>query len=271
MAPNLAMLYGLEGVAAYDGMTPRHLDEAIRPGTSALNLLGSGYVGEISVFLSPVRDLLGIRHVLVPPDVALDGAGAGLSLRYHGADGRIYRNDAALPRAFVAAEARCVDSAEALKRIRARAVDFRREVLLADCSDATTPGDERSPRKDSPSPGTATPGTARIERYSADRVMISAESDRGGYLVLTDAWFPGWTAHVDGRETRVERADHAFRAVKLGPGRHDVEFRYAPTSVRLGLALSALAAIVAGALAWPGTPSWTTSLSSAPALRGEHS
>jgi membrane protein YfhO len=262
MAPNLAMLYGLEGVAAYDGMTPRHLDEAIRPETSALNLLGSGYVGEISVFWSPVRDLLGIRYILVPPEVAVDRP--GLSLRYHGADGRIYRNEAALPRAFVVAEARCLDTAEVLKRIRARAVDFRREVLLTDCVDAT-PGDARSPRTDASSPG-----TARIERYSADHVRISAESDRGGYLVLTDSWFPGWTANVDGRETRVERADHAFRAVKLGPGHHDVEFRYAPTSVRLGLALSALAAIVTGALAWPGTASWTILPSAAPILRGEH-
>lgn len=253
MAPNLAMLYGLEGVAAYDGMTPRHLDEAIRSETSALNLLGSGYVGEIAVFLSPVRDLLGVRYVLVPPDVALDSP--GLSLRYHGVDGRIYRNEGALPRAFVATEARCLDTAEVLKLIRARTVDFRREVLLTDCLGAT-PGDDRSPRRDAPSPG-----TARIERHGADRVMISAESDRGGYLVLTDAWFPGWTASVDGRETRVERADHAFRAVKLGPGRHDIEFRYAPTSVRLGLALSALAAVVTGALAWPAM---------APALGGEH-
>jgi len=261
MAPNLAMLYGLEGVAAYDGMTPRHLNEAIRSGTSALNLLGSGYVGEVSIFLSPVRDLLGIRHILVPPDVVLGGP--GLSLRYQGVDGRIYRNETALPRAFMAAEARCLATAEALKLIRARAVDFRREVLLTDCSDAT-PGDR------SPSGDVLSPGTARIERYGADRVTISAESERGGYLVLTDAWFPGWTANVDGRETRVERADHAFRAVKLAPGRHEVEFRYAPMSVRLGLALSALAAIVTGALAWPRAVRWTASPSSAPALRDEH-
>jgi Bacterial membrane protein YfhO len=254
MAPNLAMLYGLEGVAAYDGMTPRHLDEAIRSETSALNLLGSGYVGEIAVFQSPVRDLLGIRYVLVPPDVVLDSP--GLSLRYHGVDGRIYRNEAALPRAFVAAEARCLDTSEVLKLIRARTVDFRHEVLLTDCLGATL-GADRSPRREAPSPG-----TARIERYGADRVKISVESDRGGYLVLTDAWFPGWTAQVDGRETRVERADHAFRAVKLAPGHHDVEFRYAPMSVRLGLALSALAAVVTGALAWPAT--------AAAALGGEH-
>jgi uncharacterized membrane protein YfhO len=128
-----------------------------------------------------------------------------------------------------------------------------------------TPGDDRLPRGDAPSTG-----AARIEWYGADRVLISAESERGGHLVLTDAWFPGWTAHVDGRETRVERADHAFRAVKLGPGRHDVEFRYAPMSIRLGLALSALAVVVTGVLAGPRRAIRATSLSSATALHGEH-
>jgi len=243
MAPNLAMLYGLDSVTGYDGMTPRHLDEAIRPETSALNLVGSGYVPEVPVFLSPVRDLLGVRHILVPPDVALDGP--GLSLRYQGADGRIYRNDAALPRAFVAPRARCLDEARVLQLIRARTVDFRREVLLGDCAGTPSGGDHV---------GAAGPSiaTARIERYSADRVVISAESDRGGYLVLTDAWFPGWTASVDGRATPVQRANHAFRAVKLPPGRHQVDFRYAPMSIRLGFGLTAFAAVVTALLAWSG-------------------
>jgi uncharacterized membrane protein YfhO len=73
-----------------------------------------------------------------------------------------------------------------------------------------------------------------IEHYAPHRVVISAASDHPGYLVLTDTWFPGWTAHVDGRETPVERADYAFRAVRLESGRHEIEFRYDPGSVRLG-------------------------------------
>jgi hypothetical protein len=120
MAPNLAMLYGLYGVAGYDGMTPRHLDEVVRPAQSQLNFLGSGYLPEVPIFLSPVRDLLGVRHILVPPDVALDGP--GLSLQYAAADGRIYRSEAALPRAFVVPSARCLGDAQTLQLIRARAV-----------------------------------------------------------------------------------------------------------------------------------------------------
>jgi len=236
MAPNLAMLYGLYGVAGYDGMTPRHLDEVVRPAQSQLNFLGSGYLPEVPIFLSPVRDLLGVRHILVPPDVALDGP--GLTLQYAAADGRIYRSQTALPRAFVVSRARCLGDAETLHLIRERAVDFRREVLLAGCATARLAGN---------GPSTA---TAEIDHYAPHRVVITAASDHPGYLVLTDTWFPGWTAHVDGRESPVERADYAFRAVKLEPGRHTVEFRYNPGSVRLGLALSVLALLAIVALGW---------------------
>ena len=236
MNPNLAMLYGLYGVAGYDGMIPRRLNEVIRPPQSQLNFVGSGYLSEVPIFLSPVRDLLGIRHILVPPDVALDGP--GLSLHYEAADGRIYRNESALPRAFVVSRARCLGDEQTLQVIRERAVDFRREVLLAGCATAPLASNSLSN------------ATAVIEHYAPHRVVISAAGDHPGYLVLTDTWFPGWTAHVDGRESPIERADYAFRAVRLEPGRHEVEFRYAPGSVRLGLVLSVLALIAIVALGW---------------------
>jgi hypothetical protein len=237
MAPNLSMLYGLDGVAGYDGMIPRRVDEVIRPKVSGLNLVGSGYLPEVPVFLSPVRDLLGVRHILVPPEVTLTEP--GLSLQYEADDGRIYRNEAALPRAFVVPRARCLGDEQTLRLIRGRAVDFRQEVLLAGCAAPPLTG------------AGASTAAAEIEHHAPQRVVITATSDHAGYLVLTDTWFPGWTARVDGRDTQVERADYAFRAVRLEPGRHEVEFRYRPGSVRLGLALSVLAALTTLVLGWP--------------------
>jgi hypothetical protein len=234
MAANMPMLYRLYGVAGYDGMTPRHVDEVIRSTATTLNIFGSGYLAEVPIFFSPVRNLLGIRHILVPPDLTLDGP--GLSLQYEAGDARIYRNEAALPRAFVVPRARCLDGGEALRLIRERAVDFRQEVILTGCSAAPLTG------------GDASTATVVIEHYAPQRVVITATSDQGGYLVLTDTWFPGWTARVDGQDVQVERADYAFRAVRLEPGRHEVEFRYRPGSVRLGLTLSGLAALTTVAL-----------------------
>ena len=63
-----------------------------------------------------------------------------------------------------------------------------------------------------------------------------------GLLVLTDNYASGWEARVDGRLTPVYVADHAFRAVFVPAGAHQVEFEYNPLSFKLGLAVSLLTA-----------------------------
>jgi uncharacterized membrane protein YfhO len=51
-------------------------------------------------------------------------------------------------------------------------------------------------------------------------------------------------------ETPIDRADVIFRAVKLMPGRHVVEFDYEPFSFEAGAAISVVSLIVAAALAF---------------------
>jgi hypothetical protein len=78
---------------------------------------------------------------------------------------------------------------------------------------------------------------------------VEANTDAPAWLVLTDTWFPGWRARVDGDETPVLRAHHAFRAVALPPGRHDVELAFRPRGLVLGAIVSGLALAVVLALA----------------------
>ena len=59
------------------------------------------------------------------------------------------------------------------------------------------------------------------------------------YLVLSDSWYPGWLATVDGVDVPIERANILFRAVRVPPGDHTVEFRYEPRSVSTGALVSA--------------------------------
>lgn len=227
---NLGMLYGLSDPSGYDGMTPRRLERVVRPG-GAFTLLGNGSLTVADVWASPVVDLLGARRVLVPPGITV--AGPGYVLEYDGADARVYRNDGALPRAFVVPVGRCLGDAAALGLIAARAVDFRREVLLSGC--------ERAPE----TAPAAKQWNAAIRRGEASRVVIEATTDAPAYLVLTDTWYPGWRVSVDGAEQPMLRANYAFRAVRLGPGTHEVAFEYRPASVRIGLAVSLAAAAVA--------------------------
>jgi uncharacterized membrane protein YfhO len=79
---------------------------------------------------------------------------------------------------------------------------------------------------------------ARLVSYGPSRVVVAATATSPSLLVLTDDFYPGWTATVDGRPATVQRVDYLLRGVSLGPGQHTIVFSYEPTSWRLGLIIS---------------------------------
>jgi membrane protein YfhO len=81
-------------------------------------------------------------------------------------------------------------------------------------------------------------GFANIVSYENQTVRIHTAVNHSGILVLADSYYPGWKAYVDGREARILKANHFFRAVVLAEGEHVVEFRYEPLSFKIGFAVS---------------------------------
>jgi uncharacterized membrane protein YfhO len=79
--------------------------------------------------------------------------------------------------------------------------------------------------------------------------VIDVAAQHSGYLVLTDAYYPGWMATVDDKPVEVERADIMFRAVKIPAGQHRVELRYQPQSFSFGLLISIGTVVILGG-AW---------------------
>jgi hypothetical protein len=88
-------------------------------------------------------------------------------------------------------------------------------------------------------------GEATIFNYTADYVRIGVNAARPGLLVLSDAYYPGWEATVDGEPAEIVRANALFRGVFVPEGQSEVEFHYRPLSVRGGLLISIL-----GLLLW---------------------
>ncbi|MEX1247348.1 MAG: YfhO family protein [Anaerolineales bacterium] len=85
--------------------------------------------------------------------------------------------------------------------------------------------------------------SAAIVEESANRVAISVDSRRGGWLVVADTWYPGWRAFASGEEITIFPADGLFRAVYLERGEYVLEFVYLPVSFTIGSAISVLAGI----------------------------
>ena len=151
----------------------------------------------------------------------------------------LYRNKKALPRAYVVGAVRALPDREAVFEAL-RSPEFRpgTEVL----SEAVPPGTLPA------TPGPA--GTAEVVEHTPNRVRIRVQAERAGALVLSDAYYPGWRATLNGAATRIFPAYYAFRAVLVPAGASEVEFTYFPRSFQLGLAISVATAICSLFLTW---------------------
>jgi hypothetical protein len=147
-------------------------------------------------------------------------------------DLRIYENQTVLPRAFWARRAEWLSSdEEVLDRLTGEGFDPGQLVLVH----ARPPWPEPE----------SEPGPAEVELVEHDfgRARVKVRAQGAGWLVLTDLYYPGWEARVDGKEVRIYPVDVAFRGLPLPPGEHDILFRYNPPMVHMSL--------------WPMLLSWS--------------
>ncbi len=175
-------------------------------------------------------DLLGVRYVLGSKEVTLDWD--RFSLVFDG-DPRVdvYRNEMALPRAFVVHQAVvAADHEDAWRRIHEDGFDPAATVVL-----------EGSRPLDLQGGGGA---EVQIVRYEPDALEIQVDNPAEGYLFLSDPFYPGWRAEVDGQPAEILRANYAFRAVAVPAGSHRVIMAFQPGTWFAGLGISGLTVLI---------------------------
>lgn len=111
------------------------------------------------------------------------------------------------------------DSIQAAFELAAPGFDPDRTVIVEPASDPT---------------GASLPATADGPTQTTTTVSL----ERDGWVVLSDAAYPGWIAFVDGAPAPVYPADLAFRAVRVPAGTHTVVWKYESSSWRIGLVVS---------------------------------
>jgi hypothetical protein len=179
--------------------------------------------------LSPgVLEIFNVKYVISAPDQPMRGLRSRLAFSDPKNNVVLYRLEDYWPRTYVVPGAkRAADEREAVELIRT--TDLRKYVIIT--SDQDMLMDQ----------GNGTYRPADVSVYQPDRVVINTRGEKPGWLVLSDRFYPGWEARVDGRPTEIYRANVIARAVKLGPGNHIVEFDFRPLSIRTGGAVSAVA------------------------------
>jgi len=142
----------------------------------------------------------------------------------------LYENTACLPRAWLVSRARPVRSYE-----EARAI-------MTNPSASFGPREEALVQTESPLPplGPAR-GSVGVVRAGPNRISVSYASPSPNLLVLSEIFYPGWRARIDGRQTAILPVNGILRGLRVPPGAHTVEMSYTPGSFRLGIVCSAAA------------------------------
>ncbi len=178
---------------------------------------------EANLIMNPDwQRLLNVRFIVTRQNV--DPLPPYLRVAYSGSQ-NVYENLLALPRATLVDQYEVVTPARAiLDSVGAGATDPARITFLE-----KDPGVEL---------GSAEGGAAVISRYGLNDVIVDVDTPGQSILRLADAWYPDWTATVDGKAVPVLKADYLLRAVVVPPGKHRVEFHFSAGSVRSGFILS---------------------------------
>jgi hypothetical protein len=187
----------------------------------------------------PMFDLLGLRYVLSikPPDMKaqqgwLHNAGSRVGPQLSGPGGEffIYERPHPQPRAFTVAALRHFEDDDALLDAMVdRATRFDQAALVTG----------EAPAAPAPNP-TDNPREVTFTRDDPSVVELDITAGDHQWLVMTDAWSPGWTATIDGEPAAIERCNHSMRLLQLPPEACNVRFEFHSPYLPSGFCLFAL-------------------------------
>ncbi len=177
-------------------------------------------------------DLLNVRYVMLP------AAAGEPNPVYEDQSWKLYENRSYLPRAWLVHSTEHYSSPKELA-LRLESPEFRpRETALLE------PG--REPQLDSRTSGQE---SVLVRRYQHDAIELTVKAASRALLVVSETYYPGWQARVNHVPSEIWKVDGGLRGIVVPPGDNSVTLTYAPSSVRLGAILTAIAVIAGIAVA----------------------
>ncbi|MEW6621111.1 MAG: YfhO family protein [bacterium] len=226
LVPNSGLFYKIFDAEGYESLTLNdynHVLELIKK-EGRLNLL----------------DLLNVKYLISKFELKMPH----LKLVYEDAAIKIYQNMTCLPRAFFVSKIRVIENRAKILEVMNR-LNFNpmREVIIEEgiqhkskilpCNNLRI----QNPKS-----------KIKIIDYQPNKIILEASSKGNCLLFLSDTYYPGWQAYIDGKLTKIYRANYAFRAISFPAGNHKVEFIYFPFSFLVGIIGSIVSGFISATL-----------------------
>lgn len=167
--------------------------------------------------------MTGTKYIIINTPVEQPG----LTLVKNEGQTHVYRNEGALPRAFLVDSVAAKSGVEILDAMVKMEFDPKSVAFVEDASLKVD-----KPGKDS---------SVKIVKYSDAKLELEVNATGNNFLFFSTNYIPaGWKAYIDGAGTKIHKANHAFMGIAVPAGKHKVEFEYLPSSFTAGKYISML-------------------------------
>jgi hypothetical protein len=224
-------------VGFWDDTYPQNIGEVYQIET--INGYGATRLKQFSELLSleptpggKISDLLNVKYivsrkVLQLPKISENG------------DTKVYENPDCLPRAWLVDRVTVEDNVnQLLVRLQEPSFDPAKQALVERQVGDLLPASERTFLPESPAEMSPSARSVRFELQGPNRFTVEAEGLGRSFLVVSQNWYPGWTAKVNGIQQPLMRVDGALMGLFLNPGVSKVEFRFRPRHFHWALFLT---------------------------------
>lgn len=179
-------------------------------------------------------NILGISSLIFKKsEIKNDLIDANAKLVWEDKNWYIRKNTAALPRAYLVSKIEIRNSKEEiLKRVFDTSFDPKTTVILEKKPHISL---EKKPVEKT---------IVTIKTYKENNVLINVSTKQNGLLVLSDNYYPGWKALIDGQKTPIYRANYSFRAIEIAKGNHEILFSYEPDSIKIGFLVTVFSLVI---------------------------
>lgn len=228
--------YRLPAVEGYDPLYPKRHGEFIRSASTGKFSEAERSVvklGRDGQFTDRALDMLGVNLIFHPIADTNQGWAYPVwkdknrfSLVYQDDTFQLFRNNSALEKASLFYDYEVIQNDKRLvERFYENDFVFKETLLLA--TQPSIPLNNESKK-----------GTVKIVSYEPSSIAIDVNTDNPALLFLSDAYYPGWIARVDGKQVPILRANYSFRAIEVPTRRHNIMFAYQPLSFKLGIIIA---------------------------------
>ncbi|HEY2383065.1 MAG TPA: YfhO family protein [Terriglobia bacterium] len=225
---NSGMFYGVEMAEGYD--LPIERTRLFTQGLTENRDDGVFFLADKIVETNDRRlDLMNLKYIVTswpsPEFDRLVRRSDRFAVVYEEGAIAVFENKSVLPRAFVVPEQGVEvipDPAAQLNRLKDVSFDPQKAVIVSRSPVEAAGGDEPFS------------GDVRLSESHNHETVLQTRGSGPSILVLSQTYYSGWQATIDGREASVEPVDFALSGVALPSGTHEVRFVYRPESFRLG-------------------------------------